>query len=348
MVIPSFCCTAVVPPILAVGAQPVLADVGSDLNLTADTVAAALTGRTRAVIVPHLFGNPAAIDEIAALARKREIRVIDDAAQALGATWNGGPAGSFGDAGILSFGADKICSGIGGGAMISRSGDLSHVRARLSVHRPSAAESFGRFASAWSRRRWKRWTVLHDRVKSAKGSRDPTAPPPPYMRRGMDDRSAAIACDLMESLSANVAARRKRAASYRALLGALPGVELVPHRAGSACLTQVARCRPQHSDDDAAARTVSALRARGHEVQGSYMPIHLLASLPAVWDALPHTDRVWCDLVELPCGPEVSMTGVEEIAAAVEETMSRRLDRRACRASRKAVAEPLFGRRDGH
>src|SRR3990172_5297075 len=62
VVIPTFCCTAVVPPILAVGAIPVLADIGDELNLTAGTVEAALTKKTKAIIVPHLFGNPAEIE----------------------------------------------------------------------------------------------------------------------------------------------------------------------------------------------------------------------------------------------------------------------------------------------
>src|SRR3989304_10045954 len=120
VIIPTFCCTAVVPPILAVGAVPVLADVGAELNITAETVDAALTKKTKAVIVPHLFGNPAEIGAIVDLARGRNIRVIDAAAQALGATINGQPVGSFGDAGILSFYSEKICSGLGGGVLVYR------------------------------------------------------------------------------------------------------------------------------------------------------------------------------------------------------------------------------------
>jgi dTDP-4-amino-4,6-dideoxygalactose transaminase len=120
VVIPTFCCTAVVPPVLAVGAVPVLADVGAELNITAETVEAALTKKTKAIIVPHLFGNPADIGAIVDLARGRNIRVIDDAAQALGATIDGRPVGGFGDVGILSFGSEKICSGLGGGVFLSR------------------------------------------------------------------------------------------------------------------------------------------------------------------------------------------------------------------------------------
>ena len=129
VVIPTFCCTSVVPPILAVGAHPVLADVGEELNITAETVEAVLTNKTKAIIVPHLFGNPADIDAIVDLARPRNIRVIDDAAQALGATIDGRPVGSFGNAGILSFGSEKVCFGLGGGVIVSR--QEKHLNARF-------------------------------------------------------------------------------------------------------------------------------------------------------------------------------------------------------------------------
>src|SRR6266550_5275528 len=89
VVIPTFCCSAVVPPILAVGATPVLADIEDELNLTVKTVDAALTRKTKAIIVPHLFGNPADITPIVELAQSKNIRVIDDAAQAFGAAIDG-------------------------------------------------------------------------------------------------------------------------------------------------------------------------------------------------------------------------------------------------------------------
>lgn len=94
VVIPTFCCTSVVSPILAIGAHPVLADVGEELNITSETLQPALTKKSRAIIVPHLFGNPADIESIINMAHARNIRVIDDAAQALGATIAGRPAGT--------------------------------------------------------------------------------------------------------------------------------------------------------------------------------------------------------------------------------------------------------------
>ena len=126
MIIPAFCCSAVVSPVLAVGATAVLADVGSDLNLTVDAVAQTLTRKTKAVVVAHLFGNPAEIEPIVELCHSKSVCVVDDAAQALGAVIDGRPAGSFGDAGIVSFGEGKICAGLGGGAAMSnRSGLLA-------------------------------------------------------------------------------------------------------------------------------------------------------------------------------------------------------------------------------
>ncbi|MBM4298834.1 MAG: aminotransferase class V-fold PLP-dependent enzyme, partial [Deltaproteobacteria bacterium] len=131
VVLPTFCCTAAVPPILALGATPVLADVGAELNLTVETVQAVLTRKTRALIVPHLFGNPAEIDAIAESVRGEDIFVIDDAAQALGAAIGGRLVGSFGDAGIVSFGAEKVCAGIGGGVLISRQREIAREAATL-------------------------------------------------------------------------------------------------------------------------------------------------------------------------------------------------------------------------
>ena len=101
------------------GATPVFADVDLESqNITADAVAAAITPRTRAVIVVHLAGWPCAMDEIAAVAAAHGLRIIEDCAQAHGATYHGRPAGSFGDASAFSFCTDKIMSTGGEGGMV--------------------------------------------------------------------------------------------------------------------------------------------------------------------------------------------------------------------------------------
>jgi perosamine synthetase len=320
VVLPTFCCTAVVPPVLAVGATPVLADCGDDLNITTASVAAVLTKNTKAIVAPHLFGNPAEIDAIVELVRGRNIRVIDDAAQALGATIDGRPVGSFGDAGILSFGAEKVCFGLGGGALISRREEFIQTFSQMSLPAPALRASIANLLSTFFWRRLRRWTLP---LRSALSPRPaaPDAAPAPYRRESISNLAAAVASSLLRTLDQNILARRARVRAYRELLSSEPGIELISHRAGSACLTQVIRVLPRHRDDDGAAQVIAALRAAGYEVQGSYVPIHLMSSFQdCVWDRLPYADRVWADLVELPCEPSVSLADIERIAAIVKNT----------------------------
>ncbi len=103
-----------------VGATPVFADVDADSgNLTAETIAAVITPRTKAVIPVHIGGWPADMPAIMALAREHGIYVIEDCAQAHGAEIDGLPVGSFGDAAAFSFCQDKIISTAGEGGLVT-------------------------------------------------------------------------------------------------------------------------------------------------------------------------------------------------------------------------------------
>mgnify|MGYP001185082548 CR=1 FL=1 len=319
VVIPAFCCSAIVAPVLAVGATPVLADVGAELNLTVETVGAAFTQKTRAIIVPHLFGNPADIREIAELGNAKAIVVIDDAAQALGAAIDGQPVGSFGDMGVISFGAEKVCFGLGGGALVSRSPGVVEAAREIPLGYPSVGRTAGRLTSTLLLRRWRRWTSFMVRLFGLGQRRDPDAAPEPYRREYMANLSAAVARTLLNSLPENLSSRRARVEVYEALLGSEAGIELIRHRPGSACLTQVAQLKRKRRDDDLSAKTISALAQAGYEVQGSYMPIHLLGQFSAcVWDRLPHSEKVWADLIELPCEPTVRLSDIEQIASIIK------------------------------
>lgn len=141
----------------------------------------------------------------------------------------------------------------------------------------------------------------------------------------MANLSAAVAVTLLKNLRENVAARRERVIAYQKLLGGEKRLQLIPHRSGSACLTQVVRLLPRSRGDDPATRVIAALRRAGFEVQGSYVPIHLLspyekfARIP-----LPNAEAVWTDLVELPCEPDVRLDGVEQIAHILKQTVRRK------------------------
>jgi len=102
------------------GAAPVMADVDRDSGtLTAATIRAALTSRTRAIIPVHLGGWPCDMDPILALARERHLRVVEDCAQSIGATYYGRPLGSLGDIAAFSFCQDKIMTTGGEGGMVT-------------------------------------------------------------------------------------------------------------------------------------------------------------------------------------------------------------------------------------
>jgi dTDP-4-amino-4,6-dideoxygalactose transaminase len=323
VVIPTFCCSAVVPPILTVGATPVLADVGEELNLTVDRIGAVITQKTKAIIVPHLFGNPADIGSIIELARQKNIRVIDDAAQALGATIDGRPVGSFGDAGILSFGSEKICSGLGGGAVISPQKDFLTQHSTAGLASARSLSTITSFLSTLVWRRWRRWTRPVELLFSDTKSRGPNELPSPYRKQHLANLNAAVALSLVQSLSANITARRARVDAFRELLGNVEGLQLIPHRPGSACLAQVARVLPNRTRPDLASHVIEALGRDGYEIQGSYVPLHLLSNFnKCVWDQLPYAERVWPDLIELPCEPYVSFDHVERIAAGVKHTVN--------------------------
>ncbi len=102
------------------GATPVMADVDRDSgNLTAATLRAAITPRTRAAIAVHLGGWPCDMDSILAVARGHKLKVIEDCAQSLGAGYRGRPTGSLGDIAAFSFCQDKILTTGGEGGMVT-------------------------------------------------------------------------------------------------------------------------------------------------------------------------------------------------------------------------------------
>jgi dTDP-4-amino-4,6-dideoxygalactose transaminase len=101
------------------GCIPVCTEVDPESqNLTAETIRAVLTPRTRAIIAVHLAGWPCDMDSIMALARERNLKVIEDCAQAHGATYGGRPVGSIGNVGAFSFCQDKIITTGGEGGML--------------------------------------------------------------------------------------------------------------------------------------------------------------------------------------------------------------------------------------
>lgn len=115
-------------PIVYQGAKPIFVDSEKDTwNMCPKALAQAIEDRVsggkkpKAIIVVHLYGMPAKMDEIVAIAKEYDITLIEDAAEALGSTYKGQKCGTFGDFGILSFNGNKIITTSGGGALVCKS-----------------------------------------------------------------------------------------------------------------------------------------------------------------------------------------------------------------------------------
>ncbi len=119
-----------------VGATPVFADVEEGtFNLDPAKVEAAITPRTKGIIVVHLFGQPARMDEIMAIAKRHGLFVIEDCAQAVGAKYKDTPVGVIGDCGTFSFYPTKNLGGCGeGGAFVSRREEVQTRARHIRVH----------------------------------------------------------------------------------------------------------------------------------------------------------------------------------------------------------------------
>ena len=119
-----------------VGAKPVFVDICPDtFNIDPGKIAAKITSRTKAVIPVHLFGHPADMDPIMGIARKHHLKVIEDCAQAFGATYQGQIVGTMGDAGCFSFFPSKNLGCYGdGGIVITRDEEIASKIKMLRNH----------------------------------------------------------------------------------------------------------------------------------------------------------------------------------------------------------------------
>ncbi|MFA7494741.1 MAG: DegT/DnrJ/EryC1/StrS family aminotransferase [Acidithiobacillus sp.] len=119
VIVPTFTFIATAEAVLYVGATPVFVDVDpTSYMMTVEGIAAALTARTKVIIPVHLYGLPADMPAIMALAHKHDLKVIEDCAQAIGARIHGQSVGSFGDISCFSFFPSKNLGGAGDGGMV--------------------------------------------------------------------------------------------------------------------------------------------------------------------------------------------------------------------------------------
>ena len=134
VIIPSYTCIAVALPIIYQQAKPILSDITDDYNISVEDVESGITEKTRAVVVPHMFGCPADIYEIKDLCDRKGIYLVEDCAQSTGALYDGQKVGMFGDVSIFSFYATKMMTSIQGGAVCTSNPDWLQTIKDLRYH----------------------------------------------------------------------------------------------------------------------------------------------------------------------------------------------------------------------
>lgn len=128
VIVPTFTFVASVEAVVAAGAIPVFADVDDTLCLNPASVESKITARTKAINVVHMCGSMADMDALLAVAKKHSLLVLEDACQAIGASYKGRPLGSIGDAGCFSFDSVKtITCGEGGGIITNNERIYNHA-----------------------------------------------------------------------------------------------------------------------------------------------------------------------------------------------------------------------------
>jgi len=205
VIVPSLSFIATANAVRYVGATPVFADVeASTQNVTADTIERCLTPATRAVLLVHQGGVPANVAAIHELCDERGIAVVEDAACAIGSTFDGALIGSHSDLVVFSFHPRKVLTTGEGGMITTPRGDWAERLRRLREH--------GMSVSAAARHH----------------SRTPVAEQ--YLETGfnyrMTDIQAAVGLVQLTRLEDIVARRRDLAERYQKLLGEIPGLEM--------------------------------------------------------------------------------------------------------------------------
>ncbi len=195
--------------VVARGARPIVADVDRESgNVTAETIRAALTPATRAVIVVHLAGWPCDMDSIMALAHEHNLSVVEDCAQAHGAHWNGKHVGTIGHVGTFSFCQDKIMTTAGEGGMLLTDDDAVWQR-------------------AWEYKDHGRSMAAMDRARSLGGYEFKWVCQSFGTNWRMTEVQAAVGRVQLRKLDDWVALRRRNAAVLDAGLAGVPGLRLV-------------------------------------------------------------------------------------------------------------------------
>ncbi len=288
-----------------VGATPVFIDIDSlTFNMDPQRIEAAITPKTKAILPVHLYGQPCDMDPIMDTARRHGLYVVEDVAQALGATYKGRKVGSFGDAGCLSFFPSKNLGGFGDGGMVVSNNDEVAERVEM------------------LRRHGGRIKYYHDELG---------------LNSRLDELQAAILRVKFPHLSHWNELRRKRAYRYNELLAEIPGIT-PPHELtdrGPVALQGEAACGRNPILDavyhqftvQLDHRDLVSQRLKEEGIGNAIyypVPLHLQevhAHLGCEPGSLPNSERVAQRCLSLPIFPELQPEQIDRVVSTLREVV---------------------------
>jgi dTDP-4-amino-4,6-dideoxygalactose transaminase len=304
----TFCAT--VQAILHVGATPVLADIDPDGNISPESIAARITPRTRAIIPVHLAGLPCRMEAIRALSREHGLYVVEDAAHAAGAHYQGRkigaecPAGALAsDAVAFSFYATKNLTTGEGGMLTTRHADVAEAVRMLSLH--------GTSRDAWDRYTdhggWHYEVLAHG------------------FKYNLSDIHSSIGIHQLRKLDDFIRRRAELATAYRRELEQRDDVELPPDRADCRHAWHLYILRLNldglRIDRD---EFICRLRRLGVATSVHFIPIPLhpfFARLPLSRESCPRAMGLYPRIVSLPLYPGLTEDQVHYVAQSVRDVL---------------------------
>jgi aminotransferase EvaB len=271
---------ATVGAIVQCGATPILIDIRDDFNMDVNQIEKMITSKTRGIIPVHLNGHACEMEKIMEVAKKHGLKVIEDAAQALGASFKGKRCGSFGDAGIFSFYPAKMLGTAGDGGMVCTNDDVlaRKLRALRDNGRVDSVEMIECFG---------------------------------YCSR-LDNLHAALLDMKFRYFDRWVERRRMIAHLYDEAFSNIDGLIPHPHATKDyfdVYQNYVIRCKERD-------KLVAHLQNAGVEVLISWpKPLHKQKALGLSYFNLPMTERISTEVISLPLYPELTD---EELALVIE------------------------------
>lgn len=281
VILPSHTAFPTAEAVLQTGATPIFADVDATYTLDPADVRAKITARTRAIIAVHLYGYPAALDDLLGIAEQHGIALVEDACQAHGARYRGRRVGSIGAAGCFSFYPSKNMTCMGDGGAITT--DRDDVAARV--------------------------RQLRDHGRASKFVNDLVG-----FNSRFNEIQAAIARVQLRRLDHFNARRRAIAARYSALLADAP-VVLPPLPADGEAVSHLYVIRCPERDALAAHLHLQGIRTGLHYPVPCHRQPAVTSVLPRV--RLPRTERYVDEILSLPIFPELSDAEVDRVVEAI-------------------------------